>query len=192
MKGIIVGWLFTGLVAFGLFLIPGVDFVGRILGGTIQNVDVFIASMPGPFGALGYLIVTLVELLLFNTYPLSWVLTWRPWDALTILLMIVPWICGGLITAALVSNGPKDSLFIGIGLIICNILWCLLFFVVLPGVIINMVAGGMDTTVMALLEGLASGLTDMPPGVSAILVQLQGGGLFTGAAIMIGMTKREE
>lgn len=196
LKGIMVGWFFTGLIAFVLFIIPGIDFLGQILGGTIQNIEALFTVIPGLpafFATLGVLLITVLELFLFNVYPLSWILTWRPWDALTILYMIVPWICAGLITGKLVVKSPKDALGIGIGLIISNSLWCVLWFIVLPNVLMGVFGGGMmgglSPLIQGIIEGAAAGLTDMPPGLSAILTQVQGGGLFTGAAIMIGMTK---
>jgi hypothetical protein len=194
-----LGWLFTGLFAFLIFLIPGVDFTGRILGGTVTNLNTGITQIISASGFAGasaaplvYLGLTGGSLLLFDMYPLSWVLTWRPWDALTIFYMIIPWILSGLIVSRIVAESPRHMLKIGLFLMLANSLWAVGLLIVLPIALLNLpVLGGVGGIIVSALNGVASGFTDMPMGVSAILTQVEGCLLFIGAGLPIAIWKQD-
>lgn len=182
-------WIFLGgflvqAFAFLLFLIPGVDFLASISGDLIVEFDVAIGDLLstfGPqFGALGYLGATVAELLLFDAYPFSWILYHRPDDALTILLMIAPWLLSGLITCKAGADEPKDGLKIGLVLIISNVAWNAI------GLILLTVLGNAVPFVGPVINGLTTGLTDMPIMVSSMLVNLEGGGMFILMGVFMG------
>ncbi|MFX0101476.1 MAG: hypothetical protein ACFFCS_18015 [Candidatus Hodarchaeota archaeon] len=177
---IILGGFLTGAFAFLLFLIPGIDMVANITGSLIVDLDTALGMMLGPFGYLG---ATVAELLLFNAYPFSWILTHRPEDALTVLVMITPWLLSGLITCKVGADNPKDALKIGIVLIISNIAWNIV------GLILLMVVANIVPYIdlIAILNGLTTGLTDMPVMVSSVLVNLEGGGMFILMGVFVGV-----
>ncbi len=197
IKGMLLGWFLTGIIAFGLFLIPGVDFLSQILGGTIQDFDQFLIivfqNIPGApdLSALGAVIASFLELVLFGVYPLSWILAYRPEDWLSTVLMIVPWIGAGFLTGLACATNPKDAIKIGIGLIIGNCIWALIFNLGIPFGLANlpMIPGEISSVISGVLTGIAEGLTDMPPAVSAILVQVEGGAFFIGSGILAGLMK---
>nr|MDO8109495.1 hypothetical protein [Candidatus Sigynarchaeota archaeon] len=180
-KAIMTGWFFTGLFAWGLFLIPGVEFLEQILGGLITDLDTFLLGMQG-FGVPLYLAESVLELFLFNVYPLSWTLLYRPDDAVTIALMIVPWIASGFVTTLIAKpDNPKEMIKVGIVLIISNSIWCVGLFMLAPLALNAIPMGG--GIISGVLNGISSGFTDMPAGVSAILTNLEGGGLFIGMGV---------
>jgi hypothetical protein len=192
MRTIFLGWLLTGLFAFGFFLIPGIEFLEQILGGLITDLDVFMSSLPAPFNSLGYLGATVVERVLFDMYPLSWSLYYRPDDAFTIFIMIVPWLASGACIAGMFSDNPKDALISGIGLICSNSMLMATLYIILPLVFMNLpvLAGNPVFSVfIGALNGFAEGFTDLPMGVSAILTQVEGGGIYTAMAVFIGVLK---
>ncbi|MHA1792358.1 MAG: hypothetical protein ACTSVI_06910 [Promethearchaeota archaeon] len=198
IPSIMLGWFLTNLIAFVLFIIPGVDFISSILNGLIQDLDAalpdLIGSATGNAGlaALASVLATLLELLLFNTFPISWLLTYRLDDALSLTLMIVPWLVAGLLTGLARTEKPLDGLKIGIVLIISNSIWLVLLVVVLPSVILNAIPMGAGGFVSGILNGLSTGVTDMPMGVSAILTQVEGGGLFIGTAWIASLLKEDQ
>lgn len=188
-----LGWLFTGLFAFLIFLIPGVDFIGQVLGGTIQNIDQLLLSLGGGFstggGALGYVLATGVELVMFNLYPLSWIISYRIDDALTVFLMIIPWIISGFLVGLARVQNPKQGLKIGLLLITCNSIWCVVLLILIPNLLAGLVPAGLGINLGSWLNAFAVGATDLPMGVSAILVQVEGGAFFIGMTVLMGIIK---
>lgn len=185
-----LGWLFVFLFAYLIFLIPGVDFLGQVLGGTITNFDTFLSSvLPGGFGVAATFLSPLGEVALFNLYPFSWILTYRPEDYLSVLYMIGPWIIAGLLVGKIKAESGKDAIAIGIGLINWYIIWAVGLFMGLPLLSKLPILGTMGPFIDGAITGLATGLTDIPPGWSAILVALEGGAFFTGSALLTGLTK---
>lgn len=202
LRTAIVGWLFTGLVAFGLFLIPGVEFISQILGNLITNVDQAIlnvfSALPKPFntmGGLAYVGYAGLNVAFFDCIPLSWVLSYptRQGDALIVFMMITPWLVSGFLTCMIFAKSPKDSLITSLMLIASNCLWCVVLFFIMPAIIVNIPSiskSGAGSIIMGVLNGIALGFTDLPMGWSAILTQIEGGGLFAGAGILAGLIKQ--
>jgi hypothetical protein len=202
LRTAIVGWLFTGLVAFGLFAIPGVEFISLVIGNLVTGLDQAIINifsvLPAPLnnlGGLGYVAYTGLEVAVFNCIPLSWVLSYptRQADAAIVILMIAPFLISGFLTGLCFAKSPKDSLITSIMLIASNCMWAVMGFFILPAIFLNIPAiaqSGTGAMISGLLNGLASGITDLPMGWSAILAQLEGGGFFAGANILAGLLKQ--
>jgi len=202
LRTAIVGWLFTGLVAFGLFAIPGVEFISLVLGNLFTGLDQAILNifkmLPSPLnnlGGLGYVAYTGLEVVVFDCIPLSWVLSYptRQADAAIVILMIAPFLISGFLTGICFAKSPKDSLITSIMLIASNVMWCVMIFFILPTIFLNIPQvslSGAGAIISGLLNGIALGFTDLPMGVSAILAQLEGGGFFAGAAIFAGLLKQ--
>ncbi|MHA1679946.1 MAG: hypothetical protein ACTSUE_02995 [Promethearchaeota archaeon] len=184
-----LGGFLTSLFAFLIFLIPGVEFLSQILGGTITNLDQFIIGLGGSgfsgISVIGYLGVTAVEMMLFRTFPFSWVISYRIDDAITILLMIIPWILSGFVIGKTRVQDPKHGLRVGIVLIIWGCLWWFILLILVPLLMSNIPFIGPMIT--GAINALSKGFTDMPMGVSAMLTQLQGGAFFTGILVLMGI-----
>src|SRR5271157_6386596 len=202
LRTAIVGWLFTGLVAFGLFLIPGVEFISLVLGNLFTGLDQAIINifqvLPPPlnnFGALAYVAYKGSEVAVFQMIPLSWVLSYptRQSDAAIIALMITPWLVSGFLTCFAFAKSPKDSLITSIMLTASNCVWCVALFFIIPAIFLNIPSlnnSGAGAIISGVLNGIAQGFTDLPMGWSAILTQLEGGALFAGAGILAGLLKQ--
>ncbi|MBN2152410.1 MAG: hypothetical protein JW839_13240 [Candidatus Lokiarchaeota archaeon] len=187
----------VGLIAFFFFLIPGVEFLEEILAGLITDLDSFILSIPdvGFFniGNLLYLAETGAEVAVFNAYPLHWTLSYRPEDAWAIALQIIPWLGSGAIVGAIFPENPKDALIIGVGMILAASLNTLLAQIILPLILLNLPMFGMvGPLITGIMNGMATGFTDLPMGVSSILAIVEGGGLFIAMALFMSTLKSNE
>nr|MDO8087511.1 hypothetical protein [Candidatus Sigynarchaeum springense] len=185
----------TGLIAFFVFLIPGVEFLEQILAGLITDLDDFILSIPNigfvNLSNLFYLVETGAEVAVFNAYPLSWTLAYRPEDAWTVALQIIPWLGSGAIVGALFPENPKDALITSVGLILATTANAIIFFMIIPMAILSNIPMA-GPIIVGILNGMASGFTDVPMGVSSILTVLEGGGLFAAMAVFMSTLKSNE
>jgi hypothetical protein len=185
----------TCLIAFFFFLIPGVEFLEQILGGLITDLDDFILSIPNisfvNLSNLFYLAESGAEVAVFTAYPLHWTLTYRPEDAWTIALQIIPWLVSGAIIGGLFPDNPKDALIIGVGLILSSSLNMLLIFTIIPSAILPNIP--MIGPILAgVLNGMATGFTDLPMGISSVMTMVEGGGIFTAMVIFMSTLKSNE
>ncbi len=187
--------MLTGLIAFFFFLIPGVEFLEEILAGLVTDLDTFILSIPSvPFVNLSnllYMVETGAEVAVFNAYPLHWTLSYRPEDAWAVALQIIPWLGSGAIVGALFPENPKDALIIGVGVILMGIVNAVLVFMLLPGLLLPSIPL-VGPVIMGVLNGMATGFTDLPLGVSSILTVVEGGGMFTAMALFMSTLKSNE
>ncbi len=133
----------TGLIAFFLFLIPGVEFLQEILGGLITDLDDFITTLPSiafvNLSNLFYIVETGAEVAIFNAYPIHWTLSYRPDDVWEVALQIIPWLASGAIIGAIFPENPKDALIIGAGTILSAGLNVILLSTLLPNVILPII-----------------------------------------------------
>ncbi|MEX2682077.1 MAG: hypothetical protein Q6373_010785 [Candidatus Sigynarchaeota archaeon] len=185
----------TGLIAFFFFLIPGVEFLEQILAHLITDLDDFILSIPNisfvNVSNLFYLVETGAEVAVFNAYPLSWTLSYRPDDAWAVALQIIPWLGSGAIIGALFPENPKDAVITGVGLILSATANAIIFFIILPQAILPAIPM-VGPAIIGVLNGMATGFTDLPMGVSSVLTVVEGGGLFTAMAVFMSTLKSNE
>lgn len=186
----------TGLIAFFLFMIPGVEFLEQILSGLITDLDDFILSFSGmvpvvDVSRLLFLGEAGVEVALFNTYPLHWILSYRPDDAWTVALQIIPWLASGAIIGGLFPENPKDALIIGFGTILSSVVNNILLFVVIPMAVLPLIPM-MGPALVGILNGMATGFTDLPMGFASILAVLEGGAIFTAMLVFMSTLKNNE
>lgn len=180
--------------AFLLFLIPGVELVSQILGNTITSIDQFIIQMGAllpeggglVFTAALLLINTLLELMVFMIYPLHWTIYHRPHDGLTILLTMLPWIVGGFLTNLKLTRNWLEGIGVGVFTIIQQMI---------PGIIISILfalTGLLPVeaqVIFSAIQGIQIGLVDMPIGLAMILTVLEGGLIYMGVGIVVGLLK---
>ncbi len=182
----------TGLIAFYLFLIPGVEFLQQILGGLITDLDDFILTIPNigfvNISNLFYIVESGAEVAVFTAYPVSWTLAYRPEDVWSVALQIIPWLASGAIIGALFPDNPKDAVIIGAGTILSAGLNVILLSTLLPNVILpNIPVAG--PVLVGILNGMATGFTDMPMGISSFLAIVEGGGIFTAMVLFVSTLK---
>jgi hypothetical protein len=185
----------TGLIAFFLFLIPGVEFLEEILGGLITDLDDFILSLPSipivNLSNLFYIVESGAEVAVFTAYPVSWTLAYRPDGVWEVALQIIPWLASGAIIGALFPDNPKDAVIIGAGMILSAGLNVILLSTLLPNVILPMIPM-VGPVLIGVLNGMATGFTDLPMGVSSFLTIVEGGGIFTAMVLFMSTLKAKK
>ncbi|MHA1368369.1 MAG: hypothetical protein ACTSRA_01455 [Promethearchaeota archaeon] len=207
------GTLTVSGFAFLIFLIPGVDFISSVLGGSVQNLDVFLSqvlqalgsssgqeNLGTTLGAVGYLVATMLELALFHTYPISWTLFHRPDDGFTILISIAPWLIGGFLSNLKLAKNWKEAIGVGIYLMIHFIIIAVIFIVLIgaiPAILGSENTGGAEGQfigglITSILNGIALGATDMDFGASTIFTTIEGIGFFIGTGIIAGLLKESK
>jgi hypothetical protein len=148
-----------------------------VTGGLIEDLEVAIANLgsilPGIGGFIGIIGGAFIGLILIFIFPIHWCLFYRPDDVLLIIAVIVPWILCCSITSALFAHSPRGgihtSLAIGIGYMIPAIL----IYFIIPMIVNNFLPGG-GALVTGILDGLASGLTDLPYVLAVFTAILEG------------------
>ncbi len=185
----------TGLIAFFLFLIPGVEFLQEILGGLITDLDDFITTLPSiafvNLSNLFYIVETGAEVAIFNAYPIHWTLSYRPDDVWEVALQIIPWLASGAIIGAIFPENPKDALIIGAGTILSAGLNVILLSTLLPNVILPIIPT-VGPVIIGVMNGMATGFTDLPMGISSFLAIIEGGGLMTAMLVFMSTLKNKK
>ncbi|MFX1420412.1 MAG: zinc ribbon domain-containing protein [Promethearchaeota archaeon] len=142
-----------------------------VTGGLIVNIDDAISSLTGFIGFGGFfielLVGALIGVVLVFIFPIHWCIMYRPEDWLLIIAITFPWILSCVIASALFSHSPREavhtSLSIGIGYAILSVVLYIILAVVVPM--------GLGT---AILDGLMTGLTDLPFLLAVLTAILEG------------------
>jgi hypothetical protein len=158
------------------------DLTSSVTGGLIEDLGAALGSLGGLLGPtfgtiIGIIGGAFIGLALIFLFPIHWCLFYRPDDVLLIISIILPWILCCTITSALFAHSPRGgihtSLAIGIGYMIP----ALLIYFLIP-VIVNAFSGGMipglGSMIAGILDGLASGLTDLPYALAVFTSILEG------------------
>jgi len=147
------------------------DLTNSITGGLVDDLNTVIASLGG--GALGFIASAFLGLVMILLFPIHWCLTYRPDDVLLIISVILPWILTCTITSAISAHSPRGgihtSLAIGIGYIIVGFV----FYFILP-MIVNLFIPGFGTFAPVIIDGLSTGLTDLPYLLAVFTAVLEG------------------
>jgi len=148
------------------------DLTGSITGGLVTNLGSALGALGaflGPMGAfIGIIGGALIGLILIFLFPIHWCLFYRPDDVMLIISVIVPWVLCCTITSAIFAHSPRGgihtSLAIGIGYMIPS----MIIYFILPAI---PVAGSL---IAGIIDGLASGLTDLPFALAVFTAILEG------------------
>ncbi|MFX1343771.1 MAG: zinc ribbon domain-containing protein [Promethearchaeota archaeon] len=121
-----------------------------LTGGLIENIDDALNQLGK---GIAFVAGAFIGLALIFLFPIHWVIFYRPEDIGLIIAVTVPWILCCVIISGIFAHSPKgamnSSFAIGIGyLIILTIPYLILSLVVPEG--------------SAILDGLLSGLSDLP------------------------------
>jgi len=147
------------------------DLTNSITGGLIEDLNEVFVALGG--GGLGFILSALVGVVMIVLFPIHWCLTYRPDDVLLIISVILPWILTCTITSAISAHSPRGgihtSLAIGIGYIIIGFA----FYFILP-LIINMFVPGFGSFAPVIIDGLSTGLTDLPYLLAVFTAVLEG------------------
>lgn len=153
------------------------DLAGGITGGLIEDLELALADLgtflPGIGGFLSVIGGAFIGLILIFIFPIHWCLFYRPDDVLLIIAVIIPWILCCSITSALFAHSPRGgihtSLAIGIGYMIP----ALLIYLIIPAFLESIIPGG-GAIGTGILDGLATGLTDLPYALAVFTAILEG------------------
>ena len=141
-----------------------------ITGGLIENLEdalgVISEYLGGGMGTFIEIIAgAFVGLALIFLFPIHWCIFYRPDDALLVIAVTVPWILCCAITSGLFAHSPRGgihtSLAIGIGYAI-------------PLSVIYFVLVALVPFGPAILDGIISGLTDLPYIIAVLTAILEG------------------
>ncbi len=168
------------------------DLTSLITGGLVLNLDealINIGDALGPSGDLIALVASVfLGLFIILLFPIHWCLTYRPGDIVLLLAVILPWILCCVITSGLFAHSPRGgldtSLAIGFGYLIPMVA---LYFII-PIVLGSMMGGG-ATLMRGLLDGLSTGLTDLPFLLAVTTAILEGTGVGAVFGAFIGSLK---
>lgn len=136
------------------------DLTSSVTGGLVNDLNVALSSLGsilGPMGnILGIIGGAFIGLILIFLFPIHWCIFYRPDDVMLIISVILPWILCCTITSAISAHSPRGgihtSLAIGIGYVIpALVIYFILPFIPMVG---SIIAG--------VIDGLTSGLTDLP------------------------------
>jgi hypothetical protein len=150
-----------------------IGLTSAVTGGLITNLE----SAFGSLGTLGVVLQVIggafLGIIMIILFPIHWALIYRPDDIFLIFAIILPWILCCSITAGIFAHSPRGglntSLAIGIGYLIPS----LLMYLIIP-LLINAFAPGFGGVGTAVLDGLSTGLTDLPYLLTVFLSILEG------------------
>lgn len=148
------------------------DLTGSITGGLVDDLNVALDSLGGGGGGiLSFLASAFIGLVMILLFPIHWCLTYRPDDVLLIISVILPWVLTCTITSAISAHSPRGgihtSLAIGIGYIIVGFA----FYFILPLIFSALLFPGFAS---AIIDGLSTGLTDLPYLLAVFTAVLEG------------------
>ncbi|MHA1149635.1 MAG: zinc ribbon domain-containing protein [Promethearchaeota archaeon] len=153
------------------------DLTSQITGGLIKNAGALTTAIGSLIGGgagaiLGFIIGAFMGLFLICIFPIHWALINNPNDIMLLIAIVLPWILCCTITAGLFAHSPRGglntSLAIGIGYMI---------FFVLIYIVLRLLLGPLGV----IIDGLFTGLTDMPYILAVISATMEGavvGGIF--------------
>jgi len=175
------------------------DLTGQITGGLIKNIGELGRILPGGEGMM-FVLGAIMGVGMICLFPVHWALFYYPGDVMLLIAIILPWILCCTITSGLMAHSPKGgfntSIAIGLGYF---------FAMLLPYIVMGAVLGsalGAPGLGTALMDAVASGLTDLPYVLAVLLATMEGaavGGVF-GAFVgslkyepegAVGKTKKE-
>ncbi len=163
-----------------------------VTGGIIENLSSGLSAIGALLGPLGEILViaagAFIGIILLFLFPLHWGLFYRPDDVGLLIAIVVPWILCCTITAGLFAHSPRGgintSLAIGIG-------WAIPILIIVfavPTILgaISPIAGGIA---WGLINGLGTGLTDLPLFFAILLAIFEGAGVGALFGALIGALK---
>ncbi|MEJ2277645.1 MAG: hypothetical protein P8Y70_07835 [Candidatus Lokiarchaeota archaeon] len=150
-----------------------IGLTSAVTGGLITNLQTAFTSL----GTLGTILQVVggafLGIIMIILFPIHWALIYRPNDVFLIFALILPWVLCCSITAAIFAHSPRGglhtSLAIGIGYMVPS----LLMYAIIP-LLINNFAPGFGGVGIAVLDGLSTGLTDLPYLLNVFLSILEG------------------
>lgn len=143
-----------------------------ITGGLLTGLEDALAAIGGLIpgfgtilGVIGGAFLGLIMILLF---PIHWALFYRPWDIMLLISLTLPWILACTVASAISSKTPKKgvhtSLAIGIGFLIPAVL----IYAIIP------LIPGIGPLIAGIINGLSTGLTDLPYLLAVFTAILEG------------------
>ncbi|MBD3215937.1 MAG: zinc-ribbon domain-containing protein [Candidatus Lokiarchaeota archaeon] len=149
------------LIPMAWISFAALDLTGSVTGGLITGLNELLASIPAIGGVLSIIGGAFIGLFLIFLFPIHWALMYRPDDVMLLISLVLPWVLCCSITSAIFAHSPRGglhtSLAIGIGYVIPMIL----IYFAIPA-LINSIAGGMGSFGTGIIDGLSTGLTDLP------------------------------
>ncbi|MFW9969962.1 MAG: zinc ribbon domain-containing protein [Candidatus Odinarchaeota archaeon] len=141
-----------------------------VTGGLLENVDDALGMLSTFLGFGGIVLEliagALIGVILVLLFPIHWCIMYRPDDIGLIIAVTIPWILTCVIASALFAHSPREaihtSLSVGIGYAIISVVLY---------IIIIVISQGWGTTI---LDGLSSGLTDLPYLAAVLTAILEG------------------
>ena len=159
------------------------DLTSQVTGGLVSNITAIGDILPQGYQWIMYIVGSILGVAMICLFPIHWALMYNPGDVMLLLSLILPWILTCAITSGLFAHSPKGgfntSMAIGIGYMVT---------MMLPYIASMVVMGGF---LKPILDGAASGLTDLPWVLAVALSTMEGaavGGVF---GALIGSLKYE-
>ncbi|QEE14625.1 zinc ribbon domain-containing protein [Promethearchaeum syntrophicum] len=161
-------------IAFTVF-----DLGGAITGGLFVNVGETITGglellSPEAGSFIAIVINGFMGLFLILLFPVHWLLAYRPGDAVYALALIIPWILAVFITAIIFSRSPKEGFLTGVWLGGGFMIVGLVLIYGLTALISSQDLGA-ASIFTGVIDGIYTGLTDLPPFWAIFLSCLEGG-----------------
>ena len=151
----------TAAVSNGIFI----D-LGPALDAVLQNF------LPGALGAiLPVLIGGLLGIVMLLFFPLHWALYYRPDDIVMAIAIILPWILVGTITSALFCKKAKQGFDTGLAVGLGYAIGVSILVLALDA----FVGSGLGFSITEILNGLFTGLTELPFYGALFLSCIEGG-----------------
>jgi len=150
------------------------DLPSQITGGLIKNIAGIGEALPQGGNLIVFVIGAFLGLALICLFPIHWCLIYYPNDIMLLVAVILPWILCCSITAGLTAHTPRGGLHTSLAIGIGYMLLFLIGYGAL-GAAVSQVGGA------ALIDGLLTGLTDMPFALAVITATMEGalvGGVF--------------
>ncbi len=164
-------YIFSGLI--GMLLLVPISYIffrflnlgESITGGVISDFPAAITAILGLLGLDGPIINIiagiLIGLALVFLFPIHWCILYRPDDIGLILAVTLPWILCLAITSALRARSPREGIYTSFAICIGCIILNIIIYFIMP-LIVNALAPGYGSATFIILNGLSTGLTDLP------------------------------
>ncbi|MBN2157393.1 MAG: zinc ribbon domain-containing protein [Candidatus Lokiarchaeota archaeon] len=173
----------------------GAAITGSLFIGIGDAIDTAFSLVPLPgflAGFIPFIIQGILGIMMLWFFPLHWALYYRPDDIGMALAIVLPWLLVGTITAALFCKKARQGFDTGLAIGLGYALAIGVFPIAIQA-IVNAALGGAGLPgifdLMAVLNGLFSGMTDLPY-IAAVLTACVEGGLIAGVfGALIGSLK---
>ncbi|MFO8020590.1 MAG: zinc ribbon domain-containing protein [Promethearchaeia archaeon] len=163
-----------------------------ITGGLIENFEDLLTGFESMMPQGGQLIMTIGKaffgLVMIFLFPIHWCIMYRPNDVSLLIAVVVPWILCCSITAGLFAHSPVGGMTTSIAIGIGYLVPAIAIYFVIPGLLGSALGGG-EAVVQGIIDGLLTGLTDLPYLFAVTTAILEGAGVGAVFGAFIGSLK---